>query len=81
MSLRNRTAEEKNGKTRVCDKRDRVITCVSCRDPHLTLTFSGLYKNICLKESEVWREVISNKSIVTLVTQGLLSSFLSRTVE
>ena len=31
-------------------------------------------------ESEVWRKVISNKIIVTLVTQGLLSSFLSRPV-
>ena len=53
MSLRNRTAEEENGKTLVRDKRDRAITCVSCRDPHLTLTFSGRCKNICLKESEV----------------------------
>ena len=34
----------------------------------------------CLKENEVWRKVVSNKIIVTLVTQGLLSSFLSRTV-
>ena len=73
--------KEENGKTFVCDKRDRAITCVTCRDPHLTLTFSGLCKNICLKESDVWRTDISNKSIVTtLVTQGLLSSFLSRTV-
>ena len=62
------------------DKRDRAITCVFCRDLHLTLTFSGLYKKICLKESEVWRKVISNKIIVTLVTQGLPSSFLSRPV-
>ena len=80
MSLRNRTAEEENGKTLVRDKRDRAITCVSCRDPHLTLTFSGRCKNICLKESEVWRTDLSNKIIVTLVTQGLLSSFLSRPV-
>ena len=29
------------------------------------------YKNICLKESEVWRKVFSNKIIVTLVAQGL----------
>ena len=34
MSLRNRTAEEENGKTLVRDKRDRAITYVSCRDPH-----------------------------------------------
>ena len=54
----------------MCDKRDL----------HLTLMFSGFYKNICLKESEVWRKVISNKNIVTLVTDGLPSSFLSRPV-
>ena len=35
------------------------------------------YKKICLKECEVWRKVFSNKIIVTLVTQGLPSSFLS----
>ena len=62
------------------DKRDRAKTCVFCRDLHLILMFSGLYKNICLKESEVWRKVYSNKVIVTLVTQGLPSSFLSRPV-
>ena len=57
----------------MCDKRDGAITCILCRDPHLTLMFSGLSKNICLKESEVKREVISNKIIVTLVTQSLPS--------
>ena len=62
------------------DKRDRAITCVFCRDLHLTIMFSGLYKKICLKESEVWRKVISNKISVTLVTQGLPSSFLFRPV-
>ena len=62
------------------DKRDRAITCVFCRDLHLTIMFSGLYKKICLKESEVWRKVISNKISVTLVTQGLTSSFLFRPV-
>ena len=62
------------------DKRDRAITCVFCRDLHLTIMFSGLYKKICLKESEVWRKIISNKTSVTLVTQGLPSSFLSRPV-
>ena len=40
---------------------------------HLTPMFSVLYKKTCLKESEVWRKVISNKIIVTLVTQGLPS--------
>ena len=64
----------------VHDKCDRPIMCVFCCDLHLTLMFSGLYKKICLKESEVCRKVISNKIIATLVTQGLPSSFLSRPV-
>ena len=64
----------------VHDKCDRPIMCVFCCDLHLTLMFSGLYKKICLKESEVWRKVISNKIIATLVTQGLPSSFLPRPV-
>ena len=38
----------------VCDKGDRAITCVFCRDLYLTPMFSGpLQKKICLKESEV----------------------------
>ena len=49
----------------VCDKRDRAITCMLCRDLHLALLFSCFYKKICLKESEVWRKVISNKIVVT----------------
>ena len=62
----------------VCDKRDIAITCEFCSDLHLTLMFSGLYKNICLMESEVWRKVIQQKILLTtLSTQGLLSLFLS----
>ena len=61
----------------VCDKRDRAITCMLCRDLHLALMFSCFYKKICLKESDVWRKVIPNKIVVT---QGLPSSFLSRPV-
>ena len=64
----------------VCDKSDRAITCMLCRDLHLGLMFCGFYKKICLKESDVWRKVISNKIVVTVVTQGLPSSFLSRPV-
>ena len=64
----------------VCDKRDRAITCMLCRDLHLALMFSYFYKKICLKERDVWRKVISNKIVVTVVTQGLPSSFLSRPV-
>ena len=72
--------EEEEGKTLVCDKRDKAITCILCPDLHLALIFCGLFKTICLKESEVWRKVISNKIVVTVVTQGLPSSFLSRPV-
>ena len=66
----------------MCDKHDSwAIACVLCRDPRLTLMFSGLCKKTSVsKESEVWRKVISNKIIVTLVTQGLPSSFFSRLV-
>jgi len=42
----------------VRDKRDRASTCVFRFDLHLALMFSGRYKNICLKENEVWRKVI-----------------------
>ena len=42
--------------------------------------FLVFYEKICWKESEVWRKVFSNKIIVTLVTQGLPSSFLSHPV-
>ena len=50
---------------------------VFCRDLHLTSMFFGLYKKICLKESEVCRKVILNKIIVLLVTQGLPTVFSS----
>ena len=51
MSLRNRTAEkEEDGKTLVCDKRDRAITCVFCRDrSSLILMFSGLLQKDLFK--------------------------------
>ena len=42
--------------------------------------FLVLCKKICFKESEVWRNVVSNKIIVTLVAQSLPRSFLSRPV-
>ena len=50
----------------VCDKLDRAITCMLCRDLHLALMFSCFYKKICLKESEVWRKVISTKLLSRL---------------
>ena len=66
VSLRNRTAGEEDGKTLVRDKRDRAITWECCRGLPLSLMFSGLF--------------FQTKIIVTLVTQGLPSSFLSRPV-
>ena len=67
VSLRNRTGEERRRQN------TRAITCVFRRD-------LVLYRKICLKENEVWRKVVSNKIIVTLVKQGLLSFLLSRPV-
>ena len=49
----------------MCDKRDRAITCMFCHDLQiLHLCFLVFYKKVCLKESEVWQKVISNKIIV-----------------
>ena len=48
-----------NGKTLVCDKRDRTINCEFV--VNLTLMFSGLLKKICLTETDAWRKVFSNK--------------------
>ena len=33
----------------LCDKCDRAITCVFCRDLHLTLLFSGLLQKDLFK--------------------------------
>ena len=49
--------EEEDGKTFVCDKPNKAITYVFCRDLHLTLMFLVFYKKTCLKEGEVWRKV------------------------
>ena len=37
-----------------------------CRDLHLTLMFSGLYKEICLREREVWRKLFQTKLLSRL---------------
>ena len=34
--------KEEDGKTFMCQKRDKAITRVFCRDLHLTLMFTGL---------------------------------------
>ena len=72
--------EEEDGKTGVCDNRDRAVTCVFCRDLHFTQCFPFFYKRTCSKEGGVWRKVFTNKIIVTFVTQRLVSFFLSRPV-
>ena len=57
--------QEEDAKTLECDKRDRVITCVFCRDLHLNKFFLVFYNKICLKEGEAWRKVFSYKIVVT----------------
>ena len=61
-----RWQKEEDGRT-FCDKRNRTITCV-------------FFVVILALHGEVWRKVFSVIIIVTLVTKGLLSSFLSRPV-
>ena len=51
---------------------------VRCRKEALTFLF--YWRCLEEKKSEVWQKFISNKLIVTLVTQGFPSSFLSRSV-
>ena len=41
--------EEEDGKTGVCDNRDRAVTCVFCRDLHFTLMFSVLLQKDLFK--------------------------------
>ena len=48
VSLRNRTAED-DGRTLVCDKRDKAISYVFCCDLHLTSMFSGLLQKDLFK--------------------------------
>ena len=59
----------------MCDKRDRAITCQFCHDLHSPLTFSGLLQKDLFKEKGSLAESYFNKIIVTLVTEGLPSSF------
>ena len=61
LRLRNRAQKEEDGKTFLCDKRNRDITWRVHWDIHLTFPFSSL---------------LSNNIIATLVTQGLPFSFL-----
>ena len=74
-------------RTRTAGRRGQQNACVwqtwqgyHLRVSKLNINVFWSLQKICFKESEVWRKVISNKVIVMLVTQGLLSSFLSRPV-
>ena len=72
--------KEEKGKRLVCDKRNMAITSAFYCNRHWTLRFLVVYKKSCSKDSEVWQSFFSNKIIVTLVTQGFPSSFLSHPV-
>ena len=48
----------------MCDKRDRAITCMFCRDRHVTLMISGLLQKDLFKGGEEWRNVFSNNNII-----------------
>ena len=61
----------------MCDKRDKAISYVFCRDLHLTSMFSVFLQKDLFKGKWILAKSFSNKIIVTLVTQGLPSSFLS----
>ena len=63
----------------------RLLSLVSLLNKRMTNRLSGtnvtrLLLACFVEECEVLRKVFSNKIIVTLVTQGLPSSFLSRPV-
>ena len=81
--LHGRTKRKTRVKTLVCYKRDTATTCLFCRDLHLTFfcfCFCFLTKKICFNDGDVWWKGFSNRIIVTLVSQGLPSSFLSSAV-
>ena len=61
----------------VCDKLDRAITCMLCRDLHLALMFSCFYKKICLKESDQFGEKLFQTKLLSRLSHKvcrLLSS-------
>ena len=57
-----------------------LLTCFVVIFTSVTVLCMVFWKKTCLKVGEVRRKIFSNKIIYTLVTQGLPSSFLSRTV-
>ena len=72
--------EEEDRKTLVSDKGYMAITCRFCRGLPLKLMLSGLLRKDLFKGRWSLAARFSNKLIVTLVTQGLPSPFLSRPV-
>ena len=69
-SLRNRKAERGGRQNGVCDKRDRAVTCM----------FWSFTKRSVERKMAFEAKLKKKKIIVTLTTQGLLSSWLSRPV-
>ena len=69
-----------DGKTLEYDKCDRAITCEFCHNLHLTILRSCLLqKDLSLKRKVKFGRYFSwGINIVTLVTQGLPSSFFCR---
>ena len=49
--------EKENEKTFACDKPNKAITCMFCRDLHSTLMFSGLLQKRSVMK--VWRKIYS----------------------
>ena len=76
-SLRHRTAERRLSVTNVTGL---LLTCFVENSLNVDVFCSSKKTSEYLKECEVWRKVSSNKIIVTLVTKGLPSSFLTRRV-
>ena len=54
-----------------------LLACFVANSLKIDVSYSS---TICSKECEVWRKQSKSKIIVTLVTQGLPSSFLSSPV-
>ena len=75
VSLCNRTAEERIRENPVvCNKRDRVITCVFCQDLHLTLMFSALVQKDLFKGMLSLAESFFNWGEI-IITLDLLRKF------
>ena len=80
MSLRNKTAEKKDGRTFVSDKRDTSITCFVVIFTYINV-FWSFKKKICLLRRVKFGEKFQTNLLSPLSHKpGLLSSFLFRPV-